>query len=218
MFTVEELASFHGVIQNTQEFLEIDCGCTNPRYGDTPGKFRAYVDGRLEIDCKCTEDCPRVNLSPVEFARHAGKTNAHNNWMSQIWVFTRDGHKVALRRTCLLKHYRHTFQRPLRQVTHRDEFVRCSRCDKQRRFSLRTREACRIYHYALVDNNWKCSDIPDHSLTCDDAEERESRKVCRGCPRAPRCEGCEQCVCLGCDNCRFEDCHCQTCVEYIMNM
>ncbi|KAK4397533.1 hypothetical protein Sango_1589900 [Sesamum angolense] len=115
MFTAEELASFHGIIRNTQEFVEIDCGCTNLRYGDTPGNFRAYVDGRLEIDCKCTEDCPRVNLSLVDFARHAGKTNAHNNWMSQIWVFTHDGHKVSLRWTCLLKHHRHTFQRPLRQ-------------------------------------------------------------------------------------------------------
>ncbi|KAL0290932.1 UNVERIFIED_CONTAM: hypothetical protein Scaly_2655100 [Sesamum calycinum] len=81
-------------------FAEIDCGCTNPSYGDTPGKFRAYVDGRLEIDCNCTEDCSRVNLYPIEFARHAGKTNAHNNWMSQIWLFTHGGHKVSLRRTC----------------------------------------------------------------------------------------------------------------------
>ncbi|KAK4397532.1 hypothetical protein Sango_1589800 [Sesamum angolense] len=81
-------------------FAEIDCGCTNPSYGDTPGKFRAYVDGRLEIDFNCTEDCSRVNLSPVEFDRHAGKTNAHNNWMSQIWLFTHDGYKVSLRRTC----------------------------------------------------------------------------------------------------------------------
>ncbi|KAL0290931.1 UNVERIFIED_CONTAM: hypothetical protein Scaly_2655000 [Sesamum calycinum] len=100
MFTAEELANFHRIIQNTQEFIEIDCGCTNPRYGDTPGKFRVYAGGRLENEYKSMEDCPKVNLSPVEFARHAGKTNAHNNWMSQIWVFTHDGHKVALRRTC----------------------------------------------------------------------------------------------------------------------
>ncbi|KAL0290933.1 UNVERIFIED_CONTAM: protein ULTRAPETALA 1 [Sesamum calycinum] len=186
MFTTEELAGFHGTIQNTHEFVEIDCGCTNPRYGDTLGKFRAMSmeDLRLIASARkiVREDCSltlyvAVNLSPVEFARHAGKTNAHNNWMSQIWVFTRDGYKVSLRRTCLLKHHRHTFQRPLRQVTHRDEFVRCSRCDKQRRFSLRTREACRIYHHALVNNNWKCSDMPDRSFTCNDAEERESRKI-----------------------------------------
>ncbi|KAI3457516.1 hypothetical protein Pfo_014179 [Paulownia fortunei] len=218
MFTEEELASFHGVLQNTQEFIEINCGCTNPKDGDTPGKLRVHFDGKLEIDCNCMNDCSRVNLSPVEFAKHAGRTNAPNNWKSQIWVFSHDGYKVALWRTCLLKHHRHAFQRPLRRATHRNEFKRCSQCNKERRFSLRSKEACTIYHDALVDNNWKCSNIPDHSLTCNDVEERESRKLRRGCPKASRCQGCEQCVCLGCDMCRFEDCSCQTCVEFILNM
>ncbi|KAK4422049.1 hypothetical protein Salat_2155700 [Sesamum alatum] len=59
MFTEEELASFLGVRQNTPEFVEIDYGYTNPRYGDTPGKLRAYVDGKVEIDCNCMEDCPK---------------------------------------------------------------------------------------------------------------------------------------------------------------
>ncbi|XP_012858987.1 PREDICTED: protein ULTRAPETALA 1-like [Erythranthe guttata] len=226
MYKEEELANFYGVLQNTQEFLEIDCGCTNPRYGDTPGKLRIYVEGKLEIDCTCRDDCTKgkyifyviVNISPIEFAKHAGRTNAHNNWKSQIWVFRHDGHKLALWKTCLLKYYTHTFQRPLRQVTHRDEFVRCSQCGKDRRFSVRSKEACRIYHNALVNNNWECSDMPNHSLMCNDAEERRSRKVCRGCPRDPKCEGCEKCVCFGCDECRFDDCSCQTCVQYIINL
>ncbi|KAL0301566.1 UNVERIFIED_CONTAM: hypothetical protein Sradi_6433400 [Sesamum radiatum] len=163
MFTEEELASFHGVLQTTPEFVEINCGCTNPRYGDTPGKLRAYIDGKVEVDCNCMEDCPKVNVSPVEFARHAGRTNAHNNWKSQIWVFSHDGHKITLRRTCLMKHHTHAFQRPLRQVTHRDEFKRCSRCNKERRFTVRTEETCKIYHDALVNNNWQCADMPNNS-------------------------------------------------------
>lgn len=104
-----------------------------------------------------------VNLSPVEFARHAGKINAHTNWKSQIWVFNNDGHKIALWRTCLLKHHTHTFQRLLRQVIHRDEFIRCSQCRKERRFSLRSKEACKIYHDALVSDHWTCSDMPNNS-------------------------------------------------------
>ncbi|KAL0415962.1 UNVERIFIED_CONTAM: hypothetical protein Slati_3428100 [Sesamum latifolium] len=63
MFIEEELASFHGVLQTTPEFVEIDCGCTNPRYGDTPAKLRAYVDGKVEIDCNCMEDCPKGKLA-----------------------------------------------------------------------------------------------------------------------------------------------------------
>lgn len=59
MFTEEELSRFQGVLRTTQEFVEIDCGCTNPRYGDTPGKLRIYVDGKVEIDCNCSGDCPK---------------------------------------------------------------------------------------------------------------------------------------------------------------
>ncbi|KAL3647045.1 hypothetical protein CASFOL_008013 [Castilleja foliolosa] len=218
MFTQQEMTSFYGVLQHTEEFVEMDCGCTNPRYGDTPGKLRIFVNGKIEIDCICRDDCPRVNLSPVDFARHAGRTNAHTNWKSQIWVFNHDGQKLALRRTCLLKHHTEAFQRPLRQVIHRDEFKCCSRCNKDRRFSLRNKEACRVYHDALLNTDWKCSDMPNQSLSCREAEERECRKVIRGCPRASRCAGCEQCVCVGCDMCRFEDCNCRTCAEFILNM
>ncbi|GFQ06236.1 protein ultrapetala 2, partial [Phtheirospermum japonicum] len=91
----------------------------------------------------------------------SGRSLLHTNWKSQIWVFSRDGQKLALRRTCLLKHHTEAFQRPLRQVIHRDEFKCCSRCNKDRRFSLRNKEACRIYHDALLDTHWKCPDMPN---------------------------------------------------------
>ncbi|KAH6762501.1 hypothetical protein C2S52_019934 [Perilla frutescens var. hirtella] len=151
MFTQEELSSYLGVLQVTPEFIEIDCGCTNPRYGDTSGKLRVYPDGKLEIDCTCRTGCDTVNVSPVEFAKHAGKINAHANWKSQIWVFSNEGHKIAVWRSCFLKYHKHNFQRRLRQVTHRDEFVRCCCCGKDRRFSLRTKQDCKIYHDALIE-------------------------------------------------------------------
>ncbi|CAA0808481.1 Protein ULTRAPETALA 2 [Striga hermonthica] len=155
------MSSFYGVLQHREEFVEMDCGCTNPRYGDTPGKLRVYVNGKIEVDCICRDDCSQVNLSPTDFARHAGRTNAHTNWKTQIWVFGHDGLKIALRRTCLLKHHTEAFHRPMRQVVHRDEFKICSICNKQRRFSLRDKEACRAYHDALLNGNWKCSDMPN---------------------------------------------------------
>ncbi|KAI3457501.1 hypothetical protein Pfo_014164 [Paulownia fortunei] len=217
MFTNEELASFHGVFKSEQDFIEIECGCTVSKYGDTSGKLRVHVDGKIEIDCDCIENYPRVNLSPVEFAKHAGRTNAYNNWKSQIWVFRNDGQKVVLSKTCLLKYHTDTFQRPLHEVTHRDEFVRCSRCNKERRFTRRSKEECKIYHDALLDKNWKCSDMLNNSLTCDDDEERECRRVSRGCPKAAKCNGCTNCFCLGCNMCCFEDCSCRACLDFTQN-
>ncbi|KAG5546320.1 hypothetical protein RHGRI_018482 [Rhododendron griersonianum] len=88
-----------------------------------------------------------------------------------------------------------------RQAIHRDEFVLCSQCGKDRRFRLRTAEECRAFHDALAKVNWTCSDTP---ITCEDPEERQSRKVRRGCPESARCSGCVSCVCVGCGMCRFK--------------
>lgn len=62
MFSHEELSNFLGVLKVTPEFIEIDCGCTNPRYGDTPGILRLFPDGKIEIDCNCRPDCDRGTL------------------------------------------------------------------------------------------------------------------------------------------------------------
>lgn len=102
-------------------------------------------------------------MSPDDFARHSGKMYASTKWKSQIWVFSNDGNKLHLHKTCLLKHYTHNFQRPQRQVIHRDEFKKCCRCHKDRRFVVRTKEACKAYHDALVNDNWTCSDMPGNS-------------------------------------------------------
>ncbi|KAL1549543.1 protein ULTRAPETALA 1-like [Salvia divinorum] len=218
MFSEEEIGNFLGVLQVTPEFIEIDCGSTNPRYGDTAGKLRVFSDGKVEVDCICGADCDKVRVSPVEFAKHAGKINAHEKWNRQIWVFGKDGTKIGLWKTCLLRHHKHSFIRGARQLTHRDEFIRCSQCDKERRFSLRSKEHCKIYHDALVKSDWICSDMPNNTLSCRVGEERESRKVNRGCPKAAKCAGCEQCVCFGCEMCRFETCACKSCIDFIINI
>ncbi|KAK9269034.1 hypothetical protein L1049_000802 [Liquidambar formosana] len=162
-------------------------------------------------------------MTPEEFGRHAGKQDA-KKWKSQIWVIL-EGRKVRLWRTPLLKFYKEPSNEADgssssrgRQRCHRDEFLRCSRCNKERRFRLRTREDCRIYHDALAKRRWRCADKPNNEITCNDDEERASRKICRGCPRTPICDGCTSCVCFGCYNCRFSDCSCRTCVDYIRNV
>ncbi|KAK4395952.1 protein ULTRAPETALA 2 [Sesamum angolense] len=140
MFTEEELASFHGVLQTTPEFVEINCGCTIPDMETHLGNLELILMEKLRSTAIAWKTvlklmCPRLNLHDM-------------------------------------------LGEPMLITIGRAKF----------------------------------------GLTCDNPEERETRKVCRGCPRAQRCEGCEQCVCLGCDMCRFEDCHCQACVEYILNM
>lgn len=62
MFTDKEVAGLHGVFKRT-EYIEIQCGCTIPRYGDTPGNLRVYVNGKLEIDCNCAQNCSKGSLS-----------------------------------------------------------------------------------------------------------------------------------------------------------
>ncbi|KAJ9153631.1 hypothetical protein P3X46_027052 [Hevea brasiliensis] len=71
--------------------------------------------------------------------------------------------KVPLRKTPLLKYYKHVANGAsgsMRRIRHRDEFIQCSRCKKERRFRLRTKEECRIYHDAALKKKWKCADRP----------------------------------------------------------
>jgi hypothetical protein len=83
-----------------------------------------------------------------------------------------EGEKVPLSKTALLKYYYLARKsgsggggggcgrrngRP--SHTHRDEFVRCTRCGKGRRFRLRSEEECRAYHDALAKAHWTCTDL-----------------------------------------------------------
>lgn len=104
-------------------------------------------------------------LTPSAFEKHSGRETARK-WKNNVWVIV-NGEKVPLCKTVLLKYYNqvskaangsHRSQNG--RACHRDEFVRCTSCNKERRFRLRTKEECRIHHDALADANWKCSDLP----------------------------------------------------------
>ncbi|URD75171.1 ultrapetala [Musa troglodytarum] len=176
------------------------------------GMLRAYIVRKADRD----------KLTPAAFEKHSGRETARK-WKSNVWVIVK-GDKVPLSKTVLLKYYNQvskaangSHKGPNGRPCHRDEFVHCKRCNKERRFRLRTKEECRKYHDAVKNPNWKCSDSTFERVTCDDEEERASRKVLRGCSRSPSCRGCTTCVCFGCETCRFSDCSCQTCIDFTHN-
>ncbi|KAE8798518.1 protein ULTRAPETALA 1-like [Hordeum vulgare] len=221
LFSEEELREVSGV-RLGEGFVEMTCGCTSRRYGDAVGRLLIYPSGELEISCECTPGCREEKLTPSAFEKHSGRETA-GKWRNTVWVMV-EGEKVPLGKTVFLKYYNLSNKsangsnksrngRP----SHRDEFIRCKRCDKERRFRLRTKEECRVYHDALAKPNWTCADLTADSVTCEDDEERGSRKVLKGCSRAASCTGCMKCVCFGCEMCRFTDCECQTCVDFYRN-
>ncbi|CAL5394474.1 unnamed protein product [Camellia sinensis] len=221
MFSEEEVKEMSG-FNRRDDYVEVTCGCTSHRYGDAVGTLRVFITGDLEISCECTPGCQEDKLTPAAFEKHSGRETARK-WKNNVWVIV-NGEKVPLYKTLLLKYYNQASKGSNRshrshngQVCHRDEFVCCTRCNKDRRFHLRTKEECRIYHDALADVNWKCADIPYDKINCDNDEERASRRVYRGCLRCPTCKGCTSCVCFGCEVCRFSDCSCQTCIDFTRN-
>ncbi|PKA47905.1 Protein ultrapetala 1 [Apostasia shenzhenica] len=221
LFTDEELSEISGMRRGVN-FVEVMCGCTSHRYGDAVGKLRVFASGDLEIDCECTPGCQEEKLTPAAFEKHSGRETTRK-WKSNVWLIVK-GEKVSLSKTPLLKYYNQAskgsngcHKGPNGRPCHRDEFIRCTKCNKERRFRLHNKEDCRNYHDALTDLNWSCSDFPTDKISCDDEEERASRKVLRGCFRSPSCRGCTSCVCFGCETCRFKNCNCQTCVDFTRN-
>lgn len=221
LFAEEELSEISG-LKRGLDFVEVTCGCTSHRYGDAVGRLRVFASGDLQIDCECTPGCQEVKLSPAAFEKHSGRESARK-WKSNVWVIV-EGEKVSLTKTPFLKYYNQaskaangSHKGPNGRLCHRDEFIRCTLCKKERRFRLRNKEECRVYHDALLDQNWNCSDFPTDKIRCDDEEERASRKVLRGCSRSPLCKGCTSCVCFGCEICRFTECSCQICIDFTRN-
>ncbi|XP_038691381.1 protein ULTRAPETALA 2-like isoform X2 [Tripterygium wilfordii] len=222
MFDDTKLASIDGFNKISSEYIEVNCGCTSKKYGDTMGMLRIFNDGLFVIRCHCIPECK--NVTPYEFEKHSRREGGRK-WTSHIWVII-DGKKVPIWKTGLLKYYKHATNEANttdmygsrgKRVFHRDEFIRCSQCNKERRFCCRTEMDCRDYHDALAVEKWKCSDMPYNKITCEDEEERKSRKVRRGCPRSATCEGCTRCVCFGCFKCRFFDCECRNCIDFMQN-
>ncbi|RWR84456.1 protein ULTRAPETALA 1-like protein isoform X2 [Cinnamomum micranthum f. kanehirae] len=221
MFSDEDLSEISG-LKRGGDFIEVMCGCTSQKYGDAVGRLKVFASGDLEVSCECTPGCQEDKLSPSAFEKHAGREGTRR-WKSNVWVMV-NGEKAPLSKTVLLRYYNQSSKNangshkgPHGRHFHRDEFIRCTRCNKERRFRLRTKEECRIHHDALATLNWKCSDLAYDKVTCDTDGERSSRKVYRGCSRSPSCTGCTSCVCFGCPICRFSDCSCQTCVDFTMN-
>ncbi|GMP54447.1 hypothetical protein CsSME_00019618 [Camellia sinensis var. sinensis] len=164
MFSEEEVKEMSG-FNRRDDYVEVTCGCTSHRYGDAVGTLRVFITGDLEISCECTPGCQEDKLTPAAFEKHSGRETARK-WKNNVWVIV-NGEKVPLYKTLLLKYYNQASKGSNRshrshngRVCHRDEFVCCTRCNKDRRFHLRTKEECRIYHDALADVNWKCADIP----------------------------------------------------------
>ncbi|XP_072970064.1 protein ULTRAPETALA 2-like [Typha angustifolia] len=214
-FKDEDLKNMSG-LKRGDDFIEVTCGCTSRRFGDAVGKLKVFANGELEVTCECIPECKEGKMTPSAFEKHSRRETARR-WKYNIWVMV-NGKKVPLLKTALLKYYdRATKTGSAAQRLHRDEFVRCTMCNRQRRFRLRSEDECRAYHDAQAVLNWKCSDMPFYNITCNDEEERESRRRLRGCSRAPLCKGCIQCVCFGCKMCRFSDCGCQTCNDYMDN-
>lgn len=107
-----------------------------------------------------------MNVTPVEFEKHAGKQGAEG-WKNNIWVHNEKEDRVPLWRTPLLKYYTHLANvanwidvANRKHNFHKDEFMRCSICKKERRFRFTTRQEIEKYHAALTNKTWKCSDWP----------------------------------------------------------
>nr|XP_010323719.1 protein ULTRAPETALA 2 isoform X1 [Solanum lycopersicum] len=217
LFTEEELREISGV-KRCDDYVEVMCGCTSHRYGDAVARLRVFSSGELEITCECTPGCTEDKLTPSAFEKHSGRETARK-WKNNVWIIV-NGDKVPVVKTPLLKYYNKSLKHAISQngkACHRDEFLRCTECNKARRFRLRSKEECRTYHDALANVHWNCSCIPYDKFSCDDEEERASRRVYRGCSRSPTCKGCTTCVCFGCEICRFSDCSCQTCSDFTKN-
>ncbi|GJV79416.1 ultrapetala 1-like protein [Tanacetum coccineum] len=160
MFSEEEVKEMCGFKFCGDGHVEVTCGCTSYCYGDAVGILKVFVNGDLEITCDCTPGCQEDKLTPAAFEKHSGRETARK-WKNNIWVIV-DGDKVPLYKTALLKYYNQALTKASNksqsgQLVHRDEFVKCTKCDKLRR------------------------------ITCDDEEERASRRVYRGCSRTSTC-------------------------------
>lgn len=45
-----------------KDYVEVECGCTNKKYGDFVGKLRIYTSGEFSVTCHCFEGCKKGKL------------------------------------------------------------------------------------------------------------------------------------------------------------
>ncbi|XP_021894676.1 protein ULTRAPETALA 1-like [Carica papaya] len=152
MFSEENLKKMEGY-QTGPDYIEVLCGCTS-KSSDTMG--------RLRIDSA-------VSITPNQFEKHGNK-GAGRKWKKSIWVKINEK-KVALWRSGLLKYHKYGRKKVEKRSNmvkhdennhqfHRDEFITCTRCKKERRFRLRNIRDFKAYHDALASKRWKCPKWP----------------------------------------------------------
>ncbi|KVH99090.1 hypothetical protein Ccrd_022703, partial [Cynara cardunculus var. scolymus] len=135
IFTHEELRDYLSQIRvRAPHYIEIVCGCTSGKYGDSLGLLRISDDGTISAVCHLFD-------SPVEFVKHGSRTSNVPNWRKKVWILNQNGQKIKMIDTSFLKYYYgDNFRRPHNESGHRDQFLRCTACNKVRRFELRSRE------------------------------------------------------------------------------
>lgn len=110
-----------------------------------------------------------VSITPNQFEKHGNK-GAGRKWKKSIWVKINEK-KVALWRSGLLKYHKYGRKKVEKRSNmvkhdennhqfHRDEFITCTRCKKERRFRLRNIRDFKAYHDALASKRWKCPKWP----------------------------------------------------------
>ena len=109
-----------------------------------------------------------MNVTPEAFEKHALKEGT-GRWKSNIWVHCEDEDRVPLWKTPLTKYYTHQANvanwkdsAMRKRNFHRDEFLHCTSCRKERRFRLKSRPDIKNYHEALNNKSWTCSLWPYH--------------------------------------------------------
>ncbi|KAH1247514.1 Protein ULTRAPETALA 2 [Glycine max] len=175
-----------------EDYIEVLCGATNKKYGDYVGRLKINNEGQYFITCECCLECPLVSVTLEAFEKHALREGSGRRRQSSTLENTSD--KVLLHQANVANRKDSAMRK---QNFHRDEFLRCTRCGKERRFHLQSRPDIKNYHDALNNKCWTCSLWPYQKITCDDDEERSSLKASRGCSRSSTCQGCSTCYCEG---------------------
>lgn len=66
MFNEEQINKMKG-LRREPDFIEVQCGCTSRKYGDTIGKLKIFANGQFLIDCVCTTGCKEGKQFSLSF-------------------------------------------------------------------------------------------------------------------------------------------------------
>ena len=64
LFPEEELNDM-SELKRGPDFVEVTCGCTSKKFGDTIGTLRVHASGHFHIDCKCHSECNKSKSLPL---------------------------------------------------------------------------------------------------------------------------------------------------------